>query len=88
MELNNYMEYTVKKNLDRALKKYNDICKCERCQLDIMAIALNNLKPKYIVSQKGELYSKVEEMDPQYDVDIIRELTRAINVVSKSPHHD
>jgi len=88
MELHNYMEDAVKKSLDKMIVKYTDICKCDKCKLDISAIALNNLPPRYIVTEQGKLFTKVEEMEPQYEVDVTRELAKAIQIVSKSPHHD
>ncbi len=88
MELHNYMENAVKRCLNKMIVKYDNICKCDKCKLDMSALALNNLPPKYIVTEKGELFTKVTEMDPQYDVDVTRELTKAIQIVSGSPRHD
>ncbi len=88
MELHNYMEDAVSKNIEKVLSKYDNICKCNKCKLDIAAIALNNLPTYYTVTEKGMLYSKVKELEPQYEVDIVREITKAIKVVSKQPHHE
>ncbi|SDY48041.1 competence protein ComFB [Proteiniborus ethanoligenes] len=89
MELYNYMEEVVYRYVDEVLKKFdNEVCKCEKCRLDIIALALNNLPPRYTVTEKGKLFTKVKEMESQYGVDIIREITKAIEVVSKKPRHD
>ncbi|SCG83300.1 hypothetical protein DW1_1730 [Proteiniborus sp. DW1] len=88
MELHNYMEDAVSKNIDRILDRYKNVCKCNKCKLDITAIALNNLPPRYTVTEKGKLFTKVRELEPQYEVDIIREITKAIKIVSTQPHHE
>jgi competence protein ComFB len=82
------MEIAVEHLLPNFLNAFPDICKCDKCLLDIKAIALNHLKPHYIVSQKGELYSKVTEMGIQFETDVYKALIDAIDIVSKSPMHD
>jgi hypothetical protein len=53
--LKNYMEEIVLNLMEGVLDDIN-MCKCELCVKDIAALALNDLPPKYIVSEKGELY--------------------------------
>lgn len=88
MKLQNFMEHEVFLVIDKLLKENTDICNCKKCRMDIAAISLNNLKPKYVVTEKGELYTKTAEMEPQFEVDIIREVTKAIEIVRKQPRHD
>lgn len=88
MELKNLIEDEVKSTINRLLDdKKNPCCSCERCKLDIAAIALNNLKPRYVVTEKGRLYGKLDTMNYQFDVDITKEVAKAIATVSKNPHH-
>lgn len=87
MEATNYMEYSVDKLIDKVIQN-SDVCKCERCRLDIKAITLNNLPPKYVVTPKGELFSKVSTLEYQFEVNIITEITKAIAVVKKNKRHD
>ena len=88
MRLINYMETSVDHFLPNLLLAFPHICQCELCLLDIKAVALNNLKPHYIVTEKGELYTKVDEMRVQFETDILKALIDAIAVVSKSPRQD
>ncbi|WML37305.1 late competence development ComFB family protein [Clostridium sp. OS1-26] len=85
--LKNYMEVVVDHLIPDILKRYNNICKCELCVEDIKAVALNNLKPMYIVTEKGNIYAKVNELKSQFMTDAITELVRAIEIVSKKPRH-
>lgn len=86
-ELKNYMEVIVKHQMKDVLKDI-DMCKCEKCVLDIAAIALNELKPKYIVSEKGELYSKLDTLKKQFDVDVTAVIAKAALIVKRNPRHD
>jgi len=88
LKLKNLKEKQVMDTIDRIIRERDDICDCDRCRLDIAAIALNNLKPKYVVTEKGGLYAKVDILDYQYDVDLIKEVTQAIEIVNKQPHHE
>lgn len=61
--------------------------KCDKCIDDIKAIALNNLEPIYVVSEKGNMYAKSNELNVQFRTDVIKELTEAIEIVSQNPRH-
>lgn len=85
--LKNYMEEIVDLLLPNILNDYNNICKCPRCIEDIKAITLNKLQPHYIVTEKGNVYTKVNELVTQFRADIIREVVLAVEIVSKNPNH-
>lgn len=84
--LKNYMEEIVFSIIDDVLKDI-DVCKCERCKMDIIAITLNNLPSKYVVAEKGELYSKVNMFKMQVEVDVMTEIIKAAMIVKKNPQH-
>lgn len=86
--LRNYMEDAVDHIIPSVLENYSDICKCEKCILDIKAIALNKLKPMYTATINGSVYIKVNELNNQFRIDIINEIMKAIAIVSKKPRHD
>lgn len=83
----NYIEHLVEEQLGEYLNKREDLCKCEKCQLDMKAYTLNKLKPQYIVTDKGYVYQKIEEMRLQYNIDILKTIVEAANVVKKNPRH-
>lgn len=87
MRLNNYMEDIVF-NAIKELMKETEYCSCEKCMYDIAALALNELPPRYIVTERGELYVKAEQLHKQYPIDIIAVITRAAEIVNENPHHD
>lgn len=85
--IKNYMETIIDNILPEVLDKSENICKCEVCIEDIKARALNNLKPLYVVTEKGIVYTKVNELRTQFMTDALKELLQAIEIVSKHPRH-
>jgi len=86
-QLRNFTEEAVKVFLDRWLKE-EDICQCNDCRLDVMAIMLNNLPPKYIVTDTGALYAQLSDFDPQNRIDYMTAMSQAVQIVSKGPRHE
>lgn len=86
--IKNYMEDAVDHILPKLLEDYGNICKCNQCLEDIKAIALNSLEPRYVVTDKGSVYVKLNELINQFNTDVIKELVKAIDIVSNNPRHD
>lgn len=86
-ELVNYMDMAVREALPDLLELRQDICKCEDCQCDIIAYALNQLPPKYVVSERGHIHTKVDFAEIQHDVDVTTVILQGINTVGKRPRH-
>ena len=85
-ELTNYMEVVVKDKLEELIDN-GDVCKCEQCKKDIMALVLNDLPPRYIVTQKGEVYSKINSLFLQFSTDVTSSIIKAMDKVKKYPRH-
>jgi competence protein ComFB len=86
-QIKNHMEEIVFNQIKDVLADINS-CTCEKCVMDIAAIALNDLPPKYIVSEKGELYSKINALKQQFEVDVIAAITKAAVLVKRNPRHE
>lgn len=87
MKVFNYMEDMVKEHLEELLSKREDVCKCQKCKFDMMVWALNRLPPKYVITEKGRIYTKLAEQATQFKADVVRELAKAILKVSKNTRH-
>jgi len=85
--MRNYIEDVVASIMPAILKK-TDTCQCPRCRMDIMAYVLNKIPPKYVVTRKGHLYAKASSLHDQLNVDIVTEITKAIEIVSANPRHE
>lgn len=88
LQAHNMVEEEVKNEVLYQLSKMNNVCSCKKCIADITAIALNNLKPIYVVTHKGETYTRIKEMEIQFMADVTKEVSNAITMVKKEPHHD
>ncbi len=55
--------------------------------IDKMIDRDNNLKPNYVVTDKGEVYTKINNMNYQFNTDIVAEITKAIQMVRDKPQH-
>jgi competence protein ComFB len=86
-ELKNYTETVVYQALQEYIQKNPISCTCERCQADIMAMALNRLPPKYYVSLKGEILTQWESIALPDRVRVMADVVRAAQQVSSSPSH-
>ena len=63
------------------------VCLCERCRADIRALALNYMPPRYVVTDLGDAYVRLDGMSTQSQADIITFIMQAIDVVKKNPRH-
>lgn len=88
MELRNLMENVVWQRLDEVLNdSKEDGCRCDLCRMDMAALALNELPARYVVTQRGETYSKADILEIQRYVDVVAAVTKAAKLVRKNPRH-
>ena len=86
-ELINVMEYVVSAMVEDVLKE-EQMCACAQCRLDVMAIALNNLPPKYVVTAQGKAYEtyKLQGL-PQSRIAVYQAVLHAAHLVKERPRH-
>lgn len=83
----NLMEALVEAAFDE-LKPRLDCCTCEQCRNDIIAYALNQLRPKYVSTDKGAVYTKIDALlNNQPTADIITAIIAGVNVVRGHERH-
>ncbi len=87
MVIHNYIEKMVQKLLPRIMGEA-EMCECNQCKVDVAAISLNNIRPRYVVSEKGELYTKLDSLDAQNEADVIAQMTKACVIVKNNPRHN
>lgn len=86
-ELKNFSEVMVKRTLAEYLPKADLPCKCEQCQNDIIAFALNRLPPRYYVSLKGEVMTHFESQMVPDKARVLTEVVSAAQIVASYPSH-
>lgn len=86
-KLFNVTECVVESMLDEVLRE-EKMCTCNQCRLDVEALALNNLSPKYVVSEQGKAFEiyRLQGL-AQSRVIVYQEIFRAAQVVKQRPHH-
>jgi len=84
--LKNYMEEVVFNYIDLLIKD-SPYCTCPLCRVDIAAYALNRLPPKYVATEKGQVYSKLSQLQQQFEVDVTVAIMKAIEIIGKNPKH-
>lgn len=87
MELKNFMEDIVLSKLDMVLDQYPNCCRCDQCRRDIAILALNHLPAHYASTEKGEIFTRVQAMSLEYEVEVIQQIAKAIEIVSQHPRH-
>lgn len=85
--LTNRMEHFVELALDEILKQKRELCGCERCRLDVTALALNALPPRYVVSDFGEVVTNFDLDSSQCKADVMMAILRAFDIVRTKPRH-
>lgn len=82
----NMMESIVEEELDIMAPEL-ECCTCEQCRNDMAAWALNQLPPKYVVTQAGSAISKADTMRIQHLTDVRTALVQAAQMVKENPRH-
>ncbi|ORT99499.1 hypothetical protein D081_1874 [Anaerovibrio sp. JC8] len=87
MVLKNYMEDYVVDKIERLAPRYPDCCWCEKCKRDVAILALNHLPAKYASTEKGQVFTRVESMERDNEIEIIKQIAEATNIVRAHPRH-
>ncbi|WP_432357470.1 late competence development ComFB family protein [Sporosarcina sp. UB5] len=86
MPVYNVMEEVVQGVLQQYEKELHLNCNCKRCKDDIMAIALNEIKPRYIVNSDLSPYIRATHVaDHQGATNILSTVVKAARIVSANP---
>lgn len=86
IEFKNVMEEIVLNKVDEIMKTV-DCCKCEQCRLDIASYVLNRVPTRYVATTEGSIISKVDSLDKEFEIQLVTEIAKAIQVVQENPHH-
>lgn len=85
--LKNYMEDVAREVLEEIKGMRPEVCFCEICVQDILALALSRLKGKYAVTAEGEIFARVAQSDRQVRADALVAVMESMEVITKNPRH-
>lgn len=83
----NVAEEIVRSKVPPIMLDY-DMCTCERCTNDVVALTLNRIPPKYVVTMKGKLYARINACLPQYQTDMLAAITDSCTTVKNNSRHN
>lgn len=84
----NMVETAVWDLMAKVLNENQGICTCPKCRADIAAIALNNLKPRYVTSNRGQALARADNLDQNTYIAVLVALAKAVEQVAPNPRHD
>ena len=88
LNVTNIMEMVVDEQFPVVMQNFPGACCCKQCLSDIKALALNNLKPHYVSSDRGNLFERINTSDMIVKVDVLRAMTEAAEKVTRNPRHE
>ena len=84
----NKMENAVKDAVEELFAQgKNPGCSCQRCKLDVIALALNSLPSKYVVTSIGNAVTNVTLNSSQWQANLTMAVCNAIEIVRSKPRH-
>ena len=81
----NDKEQYVVRELENQLKVRTEVCRCQECVLDMVALALNHTKPVYRVTLLGAIYATADDEDVHQE--IIDAVALAVDKIYANPSH-
>ncbi len=86
MVVYNVMEDVIKDVITQYQDQLQLNCRCDKCLDDIQALALNEIKPRYITKKEyGPVVRAEHETDRQGATSILSTVVRAASIVSATP---
>lgn len=82
----NVMQALVEDRVDRYMKRFN-MCTCNRCRTDVVALALSSLPAKYIVVPESEGIPMLSVYEGRYEAAVTAQIMWACQKVSSHPRH-
>lgn len=82
----NVMEHIVRDKIIYYMRQF-DVCTCDRCKADVIALTLNGLMPKYIVTMKEAVDPLLSYYTNRLISDVTVEATKSCMIVKENPRH-
>ena len=83
----NVTQALVEDKADKYIKMFG-LCGCNRCRIDVIALALSNLPAKYVVAKPHELIPRLSMYEQKYNAAVVTQVMGACRKVLDRPHHE
>ena len=84
--LHNAMEDSIMEKAKSIVSRM-DMCRCQKCFLDVCALVLNQAPPKYVTTRKGALMSRLPAMTQKTEMELTILITKSAKMVQGKPMH-
>ena len=85
--MKNASEAAVRSVYESLRKRYAEYCTCARCQEDVISLALNHTKPRYVTEPIGEVITGVNLSYDQMRAELTVIVFDAMRKVAANPRH-
>ena len=82
----NVTQALVEDKADKYIRMFG-LCSCNRCRIDVIALALSNLPAKYVVAKPDELIPRLSMYEQKYNAAVVTQVMSACKKVLDRPHH-
>ena len=82
----NLTQALVEEKADKLMKQFG-MCTCNRCRVDVTAIALSNLPAKYVAMQNRDILPLLSMYEERYSAAVTVQVMKACRMVMARPHH-
>ena len=82
----NIMEHIVQEKIIYFMRQF-DVCTCDRCVADVVALTLNGLAPKYIVVDRAAAAPLSDFYTNKFIADVTVEAMKACATIRDNPRH-
>ncbi len=82
----NLTQALVEDKAEKLMKQFG-MCTCNRCKVDVTAIALSNLPAKYVAMQNRDILPLLSMYEEKYSAAVTVQVMNACRMVMKRPHH-
>ena len=82
----NLTQALVEDKADKLMRQFG-MCTCNRCRVDVTAIALSNLPAKYVAMQNRDILPLLSMYEEKYSAAVTVQVMNACRMVMKRPHH-
>ena len=87
--MENVLEGEIRVLYDGLRRKHAQFCDCARCQSDVITLALNNIRPRYVSGQVlGGAVTRVSLADTGERAAVLVIVYDAMRQVAQRPKHD
>lgn len=86
--VHNVMEDLIRSEIDKNIDDLG-ICSCLKCRRDLLTLTLNNVKPKYVSTEKGNAIitaGRLASMDDR--IHLLADIAHYAQLVGANPRHD